>query len=95
MELKPPVGGACVAKATSIFFPDPRTRSITKEMQEAIALCNGCRVKTPCLQYALHHELHGIWGGMTEGQRKVLRKELQIRVVTPGYVDPAATRIKQ
>lgn len=94
-HLSPPRGGACATKPTSIFFPDPRTRGITPEMREAIDTCTGCIVRLPCFKYALHHEIHGIWGGLTEAQRENMRRQLKITVSVPGYVDPAGTRIKR
>ncbi|MGW2478115.1 WhiB family transcriptional regulator [Streptomyces sp. NPDC001665] len=39
----------------------------------AKALCTGCPVRTECLAYALDHRIgHGIWGGMTERERRGL-----------------------
>ncbi|MFK0143257.1 WhiB family transcriptional regulator [Streptomyces murinus] len=39
----------------------------------AKALCNGCPVRTECLAHALDaREEFGIWGGMTERERRAL-----------------------
>ncbi|MFF5538785.1 WhiB family transcriptional regulator [Streptomyces cinerochromogenes] len=39
----------------------------------AKALCNGCPVQTECLAHALDNRIeHGIWGGMTERDRRAL-----------------------
>ncbi|MBB5926635.1 WhiB family redox-sensing transcriptional regulator [Streptomyces echinatus] len=39
----------------------------------AKALCNGCPVRTECLAHALDNRIeHGIWGGMTERDRRSL-----------------------
>lgn len=36
--------------------------------------CARCPVKDPCLKYAMdHNEKYGIWGGLTERQRRRLR----------------------
>ncbi|MEU1015338.1 WhiB family transcriptional regulator [Streptomyces sp. NPDC005898] len=41
--------------------------------QKAKALCAGCLVRTECLAYALDRRIeHGIWGGMTERERRAL-----------------------
>ncbi|MEY9997806.1 WhiB family redox-sensing transcriptional regulator [Streptomyces sp. V4I8] len=42
----------------------------------AKAVCTGCLVRTECLAYALDHRIeHGVWGGMTERERRaVLRR---------------------
>ncbi|MEV7676934.1 WhiB family transcriptional regulator [Streptomyces sp. NPDC088752] len=40
---------------------------------KAKAACTGCPVRTECLAYALDHRIeHGIWGGMTERERRAL-----------------------
>ncbi|MEU3793995.1 WhiB family transcriptional regulator [Streptomyces fructofermentans] len=39
----------------------------------AKALCQGCPVRTECLAYALDSRIeHGVWGGMTERERRAL-----------------------
>ncbi|GGX84006.1 WhiB family transcriptional regulator [Streptomyces minutiscleroticus] len=39
----------------------------------AKAVCSGCLVRTECLAYALDHRIeHGVWGGMTERERRAL-----------------------
>lgn len=37
---------------------------------EARAICRGCPVREPCVEYAIAtHEEHGIWGDTTPGER--------------------------
>ncbi|MFE6486765.1 WhiB family transcriptional regulator [Streptomyces sp. NPDC057757] len=39
----------------------------------AKAVCTGCPVRTECLAYALDHRIeHGVWGGMTDRERRGL-----------------------
>ncbi len=62
----------CQTSDPEIFFPQHTT-------QEAIArakkVCGRCTVREACLQYALENgENFGIWGGMTEGERRALRR---------------------
>lgn len=39
----------------------------------AKAVCSGCPVRTECLGHALDRRIeHGIWGGMTERERRAL-----------------------
>lgn len=91
----PPRGGACSNKPTSIFFPDTRTRSITKTMREAFETCSGCIVRAECAEYGIRHEVHGIWGGLTEKERVRIRKARKIIVQIPGFADPSLHRINQ
>ncbi|MEV0452114.1 WhiB family transcriptional regulator [Streptomyces sp. NPDC050600] len=40
---------------------------------QARALCTGCPVRSECLAHALDGRIeHGVWGGMTERERRAL-----------------------
>ncbi len=42
----------------------------------AVAVCKTCTHRLPCLTWALHEDIdEGIWGGLTERQRRKLRKD--------------------
>lgn len=70
---------ACSGLETSIFFPKSGETIAT----EAVEACEGCPVKVACLNHALNHEGYGYWAGTTEKHRKVLRKQLGIRLDSP------------
>lgn len=39
-------------------------------------VCRHCPVQTECLAYALDHKMeYGVWGGMTERERRVLLRD--------------------
>ena len=41
----------------------------------AKAICARCPVQAPCLAYALGHpELRGVWGGLSERERRAVRR---------------------
>ena len=43
--------------------------------REAKKICTGCEVKAECLEYALaNDERFGIWGGLSERERRRLRR---------------------
>lgn len=67
---------ACRGPQTELFFaPSHYERKDDKERREsrAKAICAGCPVRKPCLEYALRiHEPHGIWGGLNEAERRAL-----------------------
>ncbi|OUZ10093.1 WhiB family transcriptional regulator [Aeromicrobium sp. PE09-221] len=43
------------------------------EQNRAKQLCNACEVKAECLAEALDHRIEwGVWGGMTERERRAL-----------------------
>ncbi|MFF3350783.1 WhiB family transcriptional regulator [Streptomyces sp. NPDC002779] len=55
----------------------------------AKAVCNSCPVRTECLAHALDYGIeHGIWGGMTERER---RRPLRRRPTVTSWRDPLET----
>ncbi len=68
---------ACVGDAAPMFYPPMRTeRKAVRQAREARAkaVCATCSVRQPCLDYALaNDERYGIWGGMTDVERRNLR----------------------
>lgn len=47
------------------------------ESRQAVKVCNRCEVRQTCLQYALDNDIeYGIWGGLTERQRRALVRKL-------------------
>lgn len=89
-RLKPPTDGSCVGQDTNIWFPkaDDQKSPTYKESYrraransaKAIEICNSCARRVQCLDYALHHEMHGIWGGKTEREREILRSRMGIKI---------------
>jgi WhiB family redox-sensing transcriptional regulator len=66
---------ACSGTAKELFFP-ARGESAT----EPKAVCVGCPVRSECLEYALAlGEKHGIWGGLSERERRRLRAQRRLR----------------
>jgi WhiB family redox-sensing transcriptional regulator len=68
------VKAACRGPQATVFFP-PSTFERKDEKLErerrAKAICATCAVRQPCLDYALRiREPHGIWGGLSESERK-------------------------
>lgn len=58
-------------KANRIFFPERGGNT-----KQAKKICERCEVREECLEYALRvREPFGIWGGMTERERKRIQRE--------------------
>lgn len=57
--------------------PDIRAK-MRANAERAMAICAKCSVIDACRSYALEWELHGIWGGMTESERKTYRLQHNI-----------------
>ena len=64
----------CAQVEPEAFFPE-LGRGSTPEARTAKAICVGCPVKEPCLDFALEHGEIGIWGGTTGDDRRRIRRE--------------------
>ena len=61
------------------------------EISFAKRVCNGCIHKIECQQWGLRHEYYGIWGGLTESDRRPIRRRLNIIVEEVGNADTTAS----
>ncbi|WP_019971360.1 WhiB family transcriptional regulator [Mycobacterium sp. 141] len=60
----------CAQTDPEAFFPEKGGST-----REAKRICQGCEVKDACLDYALaHDERFGIWGGLSERERRRLKR---------------------
>ena len=60
----------CAQTDPEAFFPEKGGST-----REAKAVCQACQVREECLEYALaNDERFGIWGGMSERERRRLRR---------------------
>jgi WhiB family redox-sensing transcriptional regulator len=60
----------CAQTDPEAFFPEKGGST-----REAKRICLGCEVRSECLEYALEHdERFGIWGGLSERERRKLKK---------------------
>lgn len=54
---------------------DPDTFFRITAIEEAKEICQGCPIINQCAAYALKNpEITGVWGGLSEADRKILRK---------------------
>jgi WhiB family redox-sensing transcriptional regulator len=61
----------CLGVDPDLFFPERGAST-----REAKAVCRGCEVRGECLEYALDHgEKFGIWGGLSERERRRVRRQ--------------------
>ena len=60
----------CAQTDPEAFFPEKGGST-----REAKKICGSCEVRNHCLEYALENdERFGIWGGLSERERRKLRK---------------------
>jgi WhiB family transcriptional regulator, redox-sensing transcriptional regulator len=63
-------GALCAQTDPEAFFPEKGGST-----REAKKVCLSCDVRAECLEYALaHDERFGIWGGLSERERRKLKK---------------------
>jgi len=61
----------CAQTDPEAFFPEKGVST-----REAKKVCRGCEVRAECLEFALENdERFGIWGGMSERERRRLKRE--------------------
>ena len=66
---------ACRDADPDLFFPDGDIRSVRAQVKAAKLICRSCPVRTVCLSWALTSgQAHGIWGGLTEDERRRLHR---------------------
>ena len=56
--------------------PDLDYAEVKANERKAKRICATCPMQKLCLSYALlNHEVHGIWGGSSERQRRTMRRQ--------------------
>jgi WhiB family redox-sensing transcriptional regulator len=64
----------CKGANADLFFPERGAST-----RAAKAICRECRVRAECLEFAIETgEKFGIWGGMSERERRKVRRERHI-----------------
>jgi len=64
----------CMGVDPDLFFPE--RGASTREAKE---VCRGCVVRADCLEYAItNSEKFGIWGGLSERERRRIRRARSI-----------------
>jgi len=65
----------CRGLGNDLFFPEQGAST-----EKAKGICEPCKVKTECLDYAVDVvEKFGIWGGLSERERRPLRRERAVK----------------
>ncbi len=71
---------ACRNEDPDLFFPIGSTGPAVEQADQAKQICMTCSVREECLEYALaSNQDAGIWGGLTEDERRTLKRARQRR----------------
>ena len=63
---------SCHGIDPDVFFPTSE-----EEAGPELAYCSACRIREMCLAWALKNgERYGVWGGLTEQQRRRLARQV-------------------
>lgn len=82
---------ACRDMPTDLFFPIGHGEDAQAQANQAKAVCRACLVRSTCLDYALAgNMLYGVFGGMSEEERKDLRRSGQRSSELPGALSEPA-----
>lgn len=60
--------GLCAQTDPDAFFPEKGG-----DVRPAKRICVNCPVRPDCLEYALEHGERGVWGGLSEQERRKLK----------------------
>jgi WhiB family redox-sensing transcriptional regulator len=71
---------ACKDEDPDVFFPIGTTGIAVDQVEDAKRICARCPVQEPCLEFALaSNQDAGVWGGLTEDERRTLKRARQRR----------------
>lgn len=71
---------ACNDEDPELFFPIGTTGPAVEQAIVAKRICAVCSVREQCLEYAIEtNQDSGIWGGLTEDERRTLKRQRQRR----------------
>lgn len=69
--------GLCREVGVELFFPEEKG-SGSETYVMARKICANCVVRNECLEWAIRHEDHGMWGGTSPTERRKLRRQKNI-----------------
>lgn len=70
---------ACKEMGADLFFPTYGAR--VTSTSTTIDICNRCEVKEECGNFAIKNDEKGIWGGMTERERRIKTRQSRKDVI--------------
>lgn len=72
---------ACRHHDPELFFPVGVGPSALNQAEEAKQVCRACPVREACLRWAMDdsRQVTGVWGGLTENERRSLRRRSRHR----------------
>ena len=70
----------CASTDPEIFFASEiKGASVVSDYRYARKICFSCEFREPCAEYGLHNRVLGVWGGLSEQERDLIRKTRNIK----------------
>ena len=69
----------CAEVGPTLFYAEPNDNMMTVAAKQ---VCNVCPVIDTCAEHGIKHEVHGVWGGLSPNERRLIRRERGIDVQT-------------
>ena len=67
---------ACAEIGGDLFFPERFEQAFGNiEINMAKKICLSCTHRTECAEWGIKKEIHGIWGGLLETDRRLIRRQ--------------------
>ena len=67
--------GTCLDEDPELFFATGNTGPALRQTEEAKAVCRRCEVVDTCLRWAIESRQEtGVWGGLSEDERRTLKR---------------------
>lgn len=79
----PQFDGLCKGKTDLFYRPYSSKAAARMMIVEVKAICARCPHLEPCREWGIHHEEFGVWGGMTEQERRAYRINHEITLERP------------
>ena len=70
---------SCASIGVDLFYRDSdnmESNSVNEQVQ-ILQVCQDCPCKTECAEWGIQKERWGIWGGLTAGQRVLIRRRMR------------------
>ncbi|MEU2156800.1 WhiB family transcriptional regulator [Streptomyces sp. NPDC019396] len=78
---------ACLDEDPDLFFPIGNSGPALFQAEEAKTVCRACPVREECLAWAMEYgQDSGVWGGLTEDERRALKRRMARRKSRAGAV---------
>jgi WhiB family redox-sensing transcriptional regulator len=75
----------CAQVGVELFYPEVGNAE-RYHTQKAIEICKSCPHLTECAEWGINNERYGIWGGISQSKRKIIRKQRKIVLPREEYV---------